>query len=373
MRIAILTHPLRYNYGCILQNFALQTVLVRMGHTPTTLDPIRYKYKWWLHIPIIIRHFIGRYIRGHKHTKVFEDLNADWRTYVMGKNTFHFIDRYIQRKAIKNLAEDIKPNDYDAFIVGSDQVWRPECFSCISNMFLDFTQDWNVKRIAYAASFGINTWKASKETTNFCRKLIKMFDFISVREDSGVSICEKFFDVHATHVLDPAMLLTKEDYISILKLDKVLKSKGNLLVYILDYTEEKNRLIQKISENYNLIPFRVNSDVEDYETKDVSKKIQPPVEQWLRGFYDAEYVISDSFHACVFSIIFNKPFVSYVNEFRGSARYESLWNKLCLSKGLITKASDFDGFCYLSPESVSRLLTSRKEALDILTEILSVS
>ena len=370
MRIAILTHPLRYNYGAILQNFALQTVLRRMGHEVVTLDPKRYEYSWGQHVLFIIQHAIGKYLLGHRHTQILEQWNHDRKTRLLGRNTFAFIDRYIQRKDIKNLVSEIKQYDFDAFVVGSDQVWRPECFSHISNMFLDFTEGWNVKRIAYAASFGIDSWNASKETTAYCKKLIRQFDFVSVREDSGVSICNDTFGTKAIHVLDPSTLLMKEDYCSILELDKIAKSKGNLLVYILDYTDDKIELIKRISERYRLVPFRVNSDVENYQEKELDKKIQPPVEQWLRGFYDADYVITDSFHACAFSVIFDKPFVVYINEFRGATRYRSLWNLLALDKGMISKTDDVNGFCSLSQFSKSRLMSLHTEALRLLQQTL---
>ena len=371
MRIGILTHPLRYNYGAILQNFALQTVLRRMGHEVVTLDPNRYKYSWGQHVRFIIQHAISKYILGHRHIHILGLWNLDRQTRLLGKNTFDFIDRYIYRKDVKDLVSEIKRDDYDAFVVGSDQVWRPECFSQISNMFLDFAEGWNVKRIAYAASFGIDSWNASEETTAYCKKLIHLFDFVSVREDTGVSICKETFGTDVIQVLDPSMLLSKEDYCSILRLDIIPKSKGNLLVYILDYTDDKIELIKRISERYGLVPFRVNSDVEDYQEKDMDKKIQPPVEQWLRGFYDADYVITDSFHACAFSVIFDKPFVVYVNEFRGATRYQSLWNLLALDKGMVSKAGDFNGFCSLSDFSKSRLMSLRIEALGLLHKNLS--
>ena len=85
----------------------------------------------------------------------------------------------------------------------------------------------------------------------------------------------------------------------------------------------------------NMVPFRVNSYVEDNSVS-IEKRCQPPVEKWIRGFYDAKYVVTDSFHACVFSIIFNKPFVVVANPQRGLDRIISLLNifglKNCLYK-----------------------------------------
>lgn len=369
MKIAILTQPLRFNYGGILQNFALQTVLKRMGHEVVTLDPKRYRYTWCQYIRYSLQHLIGRYIKGHKHTVVLEEWNRDKPIRTMGRNTFSFIDHNIKRREYSDLSQDIHSKDYDAYIVGSDQVWRPEYNPNLLNMFLDFTSGWDVKRVAYAASFGVDTWSQPHEVTVKCSDLFKNFNWISVREDSGVTLCRDVFDVEATHVLDPTLLLTKEDYISMLKLNKVKKSEGNLLVYILDYTNEKEKAIKQIAEEKNLVPFRVNSDYENYNAE-LYDRIQPPVEQWVRGFYDADYVVTDSFHACVFSIIFRKPFVLFANKDRGLSRFHSLWKQLSLNEGMITKASEYKDFCVILSDTESNLWKLRNESLSKLREVL---
>ena len=398
MRIAILTQPLRYNYGGILQNFALQTVLRRMGHEVVTLDPKRCHFEWWQYPLYTFRIkwncFLQRQLKGEKLSKehyllytlqrIFNRLffrrqkgdilykkNDDLVTRTLGKNLFPFVDSHIKRREYKDLYKDIKSRDYDAFIVGSDQVWRPEYNSRIENMFLDFTSGWDVKRIAYAASFGIDFWECDPETTEICKRMLKRFDFISVRESSGVKLCKNEFDVDATHVLDPTMLLTKEDYCSLFRLDRVPKSQGNLLVYILDYTDDKRKLVQRIADECHLSPFRVNSDVEDYRLSDLSRRIQPPIERWLRGFYDAEYVITDSFHACVFSIIFGKPFVVYANDSRGKARCESLLQQFSLSNYMITSSNNYSGFSQFTHESNKILVEHRKRCINELMILLA--
>lgn len=101
----------------------------------------------------------------------------------------------------------------DAYVVGSDQVWRP-AFNLgprLGNMFLDFAGD-DVKKISYAASFGCKEWEYTEEQERMCGKLAKRFDAISVREASGVDLCKEHFGVDATLVLDPTLLLNKEDY-----------------------------------------------------------------------------------------------------------------------------------------------------------------
>ena len=391
MRIAILTQPLRYNYGGILQNFALQTVLRRMGHDVETLDPRRYCFEWWQYPLYTFRikwnHFLQGRLKGSSLSKdnyllytlqrIFNRLffrgqkgdilyrkNNDMVTRTLGKYLFPFVDNHIERREYVDLFKDVNSHDYDAFIVGSDQVWRPEYNTNLCNMFLDFTESWNIKRIAYAASFGIDSWECDAETTEICKRMLKKFDFVSVRESSGVKLCKDAFEVDATHVLDPTLLLTKEDYCSLFRLDRIPKSQGNLLVYILDYTDDKKKLVQRIANKYHLTPFRVNSDVEDYRLSDLSRRVQPPLEQWLRGFYDAEYVITDSFHACVFSIIFGKPFVVYANDNRGKARYESLLQQFSLSNCMITSSNEFSSFNRYTHEINKTLIEQRERCVN---------
>ena len=368
MRIAILTQPLRYNYGGILQNFALQTVLRRMGHEVVTLDPKRYKFSRRQHILHIVRRMVGRYLLGHYNNSILGRWKSDNKIRKLGTNTFKFVDKYIKRKEYADLYNDVTSEEFDAYIVGSDQVWRPEYNKNLPNMFLDFTRDWEVRRIAYAASYGVSTWSANASTTEECRMGLRKFDLVTVREDSGISLCNSLFGVKAQYVLDPTLLLTKEDYYSMLHLSNIPKSKGNLLVYILDYTEDKRKLINRIAEEHHLVPFRVNSDYENYRA-DLNRRIQPPVEQWLRGFYDADYVVTDSYHACIFSIIFKTPFVVYANAFRGTARYDSLLEHLFLQNNLVFSSDEFHGFNNYLQVSIDELEVLRKESIEFLKRL----
>ena len=156
-----------------------------------------------------------------------------------------------------------------------------------------------------------------------------------------MGLCREHFGVEALHVLDPTMLLDKEDYIRLIEAAGTPKSKGTLLNYILDETSEKRALIERIAKEKGLVPFRVNSRVED-RTAPIEERIQPPVEKWLRGFYDAEFVVTDSFHACVFSILFGKPFVVVGNKERGIARFESLLKMFGLEDRLVCNIDDYN-------------------------------
>ena len=221
-------------------------------------------------------------------------------------------------------------------IVGSDQIWRPKYFySRIEDAYLDFAKEWKIKRITYAASFGTEEWEYTEEQTNNCATLLKKFNAVSVRESSAVKLCYDNFGVKAEHVLDPTMLLSKEDYIKLFKDYNAAQSDGNLFCYILDDGEEKKSIIDCVAKEKGLKAFYVNSRYEDLDAS-LEERIQQPVEKWLRAFYDAEFIITDSFHACVFSIIFNKPFIVYGNKERGLARFNSLLSIFGLEERIVS-------------------------------------
>lgn len=334
MKIGIITLPFNTNYGGILQAYALQTILERMGHEASIIEKRRppLKLPLWK-TPLSYGKRIMKNILGHPFP-IFYEQKINRETPIIRQNTDKFIDKYIKRRIVNDYT-DIQESDYDAIIVGSDQIWRPKYFQQIEHAYLDFTEGWNIKRIAYAASFGTDKWEYTPEQTMECGRLLQYFNTVSVREKSGIDLCREHYHVQATHVLDPTMLLKAEDYIKIFEAEGTPKSSGTLLNYILDETPEKTALIEKVAKDKGLVPFSVNSSKVDDTKANLKERIQPPLEQWLRGFYDAEFVITDSFHACVFSILFNKPFLVIGNADRGMSRFTSLLNIFGLEDRLI--------------------------------------
>ena len=330
MRIGILTLPLHTNYGGILQAYALQTVLERMGHEVVVFDthnrmqlpPLKDIPKCFL--KRIVKKLLGR------NQKIFYEYYQNKKVIpVITQNTQRFINSYIHRKEIRNFKE-LDGETYDAIVVGSDQVWRPLYFipgwrwQEIENAFLSFASKWNIKRLSYAASFGTEDWEYTDQQTRRCKALLQVFDAISVRETNGVILCKKYFDMNSVHVLDPTMLLNEADYSIFFQKSNTPKSNGTLLNYILDETEKNRVLIMNVANQKCLKAFSVTNPYENDETKPLNERIKPAVEKWLRGFYDTEFVITDSFHACVFSILFKKQFVVVGNKERGLSRIESL-------------------------------------------------
>lgn len=339
MRIGLLTLPLHTNYGGILQAYALQTVLERMGHEVCLIEKRRKQATWKM--PYLYGKRILMNLKGIK-TPIFYEQIKKRESSIISQNTDKFITKYIKRQLVNKYTE-LDKNDFDIIIVGSDQVWRFKYWGRteIKNAYLAFTKGWNIKRIAYAASFGTDKWESSKLQTLILRKLAMQFNVISVREMSGIELCQRYLKVEATQVLDPTMLLDTDDYIQLFKNTDTPQSNGTLLSYILDAGNEKEAIINKIANDLHLLPFHVNSKIED-ATAPLEKRIQPSVEQWLRGFYDAKFVITDSFHACVFSILFKKPFIVYGNVERGLARFTSLLKVFGLENRLITSINDWN-------------------------------
>ena len=343
MRIGILTLPLHTNYGGILQAYALQTVLERMGHEVCLIEKKRKPFRLPLwKAPLVYGKRVLKNLAGHPYP-IFYEQKVNREEPITRQNTDKFIKRYIKRRIVNDFSE-LKESDFDAIVVGSDQIWRPKYFNGnIEDAYLKFAEGWNIKRIAYAASFGTDEWEYTAAQTKECARLLKQFDAVSVREASGVDLCRKHFGVEARHVLDPTMLLSAEDYIRLFEAAGTPKSPGTLLCYILDETPEKTAWINQIAKERNLVPFRINSKVED-RTAPIAERIQPPVEQWLRGFHDAEFVVTDSFHACVFSILFHKPFIVMGNKGRGLSRFTSLLSMFGLEDRLISTATETKSF-----------------------------
>ena len=375
MKIGILTLPLHTNYGGILQAYALQTVLERMGHEVKVINKSRKPMK--LSLVQVAKSFIKRIlftIIRRRRCRFYNVINEGQCLYaeflVKTQHTQKFVDKYIDCFYVRNYKSDIKPDTFDAIVVGSDQIWSREHGNAIdgsvANAYLPFLKASQPIRISYAASFGKDNWEYTQEQEKEARKAVRNFFAISVREQSGVSLCKNYLGVDAIQLLDPTMLLTAEDYIRDINLTDVPESPGNMLVYIIDGSEEKETIVNYCAQRLDLQRFNVNSRAEDTNLKNKTLEdcIQPPVEQWLRGFYDAKFVITDSFHACVFSILFHKPFVVVGNKYRGMARFISLLSLFNLSDRLVqnvVEVGDIDIMTSVDFDAIDTILELERE------------
>jgi len=340
MKIGILTQPLHNNYGGLLQNYALQNVLNKMGHNAITINrnfpsaPIYRKYASILH----------RIITGQSPMRIW---NTKRENQIISQHTRLFLQENIELTppitSTRELADMHRKFKFDAYVVGSDQVWRPRYSPSITNYFLDFVTDDNkLRKISYAASFGVNEWEFTPEQSIACKYLAQNFNAISVREDSAIDLCKQYLGVDAVHLLDPTMLLHKDDYKSLVEKKSTSRSSGNLFVYILDKTEGKKNFTESIVKIKKLKPFEVMPcEIFDRSRKsELQKCIFPPVEQWIRSFIDADFILTDSFHGTIFAILFGKPFLTVGNRERGLSRMTSLLKMFQLENRLIYEKED---------------------------------
>ena len=330
-KVAILTQPLGPNYGGILQAFALQHVLREMGHHPITINRRGSQDRLRALASLAkggLLWMTGRQRRVRRWPSLKEGE-------IICRHTNRFVSEHITTSVPISTTDQLRKyadeEGFDAYIVGSDQVWRKAYSPWMPNYFLDFLpENSHAKRIAYAASFGISKWEFTEAETQLYSRLAKRFDLISVREDSAVDLCREHLGVDATHVLDPTMLVDRSVYEELAMSRYAHPSKGDLFCYILDRTPEKSRLVRETAEERGLTPFEILP--REYRnlppSADLSMVVMPPVEQWLRSFMDAEYVITDSFHGTVFSILFEKPCIVIQNSSRGNDRFSSLLKML---------------------------------------------
>lgn len=353
MNIGILTLPLHTNYGGILQAYALQNVLEQLGHQAEH----------------ILRNSPPGILPWHQGL-------AEADVLYMQQHTDRFINHYIH--GTKNAISAVNPGDYDAIVVGSDQIWRYMIANGMcgnfEDVFLRFTEGWDVRRIAYAPSFGLDTWEAPESMIPVVSHLLKQFDAVSARESSGVTMCRELLGVEAQHVVDPTMLLQRADYerlIDACPTPATTDIRGGLMCYVLDETPEKTALIDAVAQRYGLTPFRTNSRVEQTDAP-LADRVQPPLEEWLRSFRDASMVITDSFHASVFSILFGKPFIVTGNPLRGLARLQSLLALLQAEEHLVISTSDFHPDCdyAIHAHSYELLDAARSTSLNFLKKAL---
>lgn len=369
MIILLVNFSLVANHGGILQCYALQEILKGMGHSVVKVDLKLRKFRFNTHqIFAIVKRLLVKTFISNRRTPVFYEYYLDRTRRKTRKNVNRFIDKYLNIIRVDSLSE-LNKDDYDAVIVGSDQVWRKRFTdklltneSASDNAFLAFTRKWNCKRIAYAASIGVDYWEYSEKETEVLKELCQHFDAISVREDSAISLLKQYLSpkVEIKHVLDPTLLLDRQQYIEIFKNAQSPKSDGELLVYILDPNEIKNNIISAIASSHHLKSFCVNNPKFEREEYSCDERIQTSIEQWLRGFYDAKFVVADSFHACVFSIIFEKPFIVIANKERGLTRIESLLRLFNLTNRIVHGLEDLEVINYKIDWNV---VNSEKEKL----------
>ena len=338
-KVIILTHRLENNYGGLLQAYALQQVIKELGYDVVT---DRFGSKVFVDVGRKSKQILRKLYYRLKGYRFISNHDKE----IISVNTRPFIDNYIKTVDFFHgqrtpILSDIE--QYDIYIVGSDQIWR-EGYCDVDSYFLSFVPDSKIK-VVYAASFGkdsINDW--TQDSIERRKELLSHFNGVSVREASGVQLCKKFLGIEAVHVLDPSLLLDAHVYKEIVDKARVDKMKDDYIFsYILDKSLFKLEILQLFSKSKAIdVVSGMPKELLTRNTKQIKRCIYPSVADWLHRIIDARYVITDSFHGVAFSIIFHKQFCVIANEKRGQSRIESLLSLFQLENRLIASYSDLE-------------------------------
>lgn len=303
--IGIITFHESINYGAILQSYALQKILEKMGYAPEIIDYCNPKrstatlclYRRILHH--IWRRVVTKLLVGSKRKRKTEEFRE--------KNL-----RLSEQKYYDMILLHAAPPMYDAYITGSDQVWNPRNNNNDSSYFLTFAPD-GKRRISYAASFGVAEIKNGVKE-NYAEWL-KQINHISVRESEGVQIVKKLIGTDAELVLDPTLLLDKDHWDQIAIPYK--KSSPYILCYYMPGDKLVSRSITKIAKNVaSMYGWRViNIGEKEYMRLNPFRRsifTAGPAE-FVGLFHNASFVITNSYHGTAFAITYRIPFLVPIN------------------------------------------------------------
>lgn len=332
------------NYGAVLQAAALEYYIKNMGYNvehinfspsdkTSFITKIKKNIMLILEFTNLVYAIKPNYRKKPRNFTVFDEFRKEYLSLTTEVST-----KKEQLAQYKDL--------YDAVVVGSDQVWRPEyCRGEVDAFYLSFVGE-KTRRVSYAASFGKDTWENNdRQLTERLKKEIQKFYRISVREDSGVKICENTFGVKAEHVLDPTLLVDKSYFEEMLLHDDHASS--GVVYYVLDESPIIDKQIKQISNKKSTFANNI------YYRKEKNKLTYNTVNQWLTAIANSEYIVTDSFHCVCFALIFEKQFIYSGNKTRGLSRLKSLFSmleiedRICLSKSnLYNKSSELNDIDY---------------------------
>lgn len=300
------------NYGAVLTDFALYRLLQAMGYDPILLD----------------------HSLASGRIPQFMDPATPFRRFLK--------EQQIETSQPLDTGADMDAlNDsIDTFMVGSDQMWhialweKPELRPLIEYYLLNFVRP-DKKKIAFASSFGTDKVSASTKTRKWEMALLRLFDSVSVREDSGAHILKQYYGVQAPVVLDPVFLCDRNLFDEVAAGSK-LDENDYICSYVLDNRPEFRELENQLSQKTGCrIKHLTNPDAQnngDFILHNLNDNMGIP--EWIYYISHCRYLITDSYHGVCFAIIYNKPFTAIGNAKRGLTRFESLLRLLKLSHRL---------------------------------------
>ena len=258
-------------------------------------------------------------------------------------------------------------NQCDTFVVGSDQLFQYALFRVLGEFVtLDWVND-DKKKIAYAASYGHDDIWGDQKVHSEMAYFMQKFDAFSVREESGVRISKEHYGVDAEWVLDPVFLCDPKHYHALA--DKATREIIPHFIggYILDPTEEKQRIFKHAMEKMSLpceIFSEYNCSAEYIAPLGDLNVPNLKTEERLKDIINCDFFITDSFHGTCFAIIMKKPFISILNKGRGASRFKSLLSMLHLEHRLIESEEDLsrpDLFTPIDYDAVYEILDKEKD------------
>lgn len=279
------------NYGSLLQAYALQTAIEKLG---CSCRAICYgpEHKYGL------LHSILYYRRNHAF--------ADFR-----KNAIHHTRRYLDFAALK-----ADPPKADVYVTGSDQMFNPVCTRADPSYFLKFFPDEKrgaYRKISYASSFAVK--EIPEDLRSVYSAALSDYDALSLREQSGVELAEKLTGKPASLCCDPTILLTREDWLKFAEKAKRKIRKPYILCYNLNYMVDPypmaNEVERRVQEELGLPIIFLNGSKRDVgkPNSKVVKNATPY--EFVDLFMNASFIMTSSFHGTVFSLHSGKPFIAY--------------------------------------------------------------
>jgi len=308
MRIGILTIHAAFNYGAMLQAYALQTVLNKLGHDvhiidyyPKNVERENFMREFSSNPKQIVKYIYARINPNvQKKIKRFNEFRNQMKTTI----------RYMDKTELYR-----NPPEFDVYMVGSDQVWNLER-GFDSFWFLNFIKD--KRKISYASSFGTST--ISDEYDELLKKYLTGFHAISTRELDGVNIIKSATGLEATQVLDPTFLLNADEWISISS-STIIKG-DYILCYGFDASEKSKLMIDSIKKRLKLPIIAISISLAIPYKADRFIQEAGPCE-FLSLIRNAKFVCTSSYHGMAFAIKFRKSFIATIHPYRNS-RMESM-------------------------------------------------
>jgi hypothetical protein len=335
MKISLITMHRVLNYGSVLQTYALNKVLQSKGFEIEVLDYIPDRLKLWntIKLPlknkkIILKPFFLIY-------QILVNI-PKWKMY----NSF--LKQHVKlsgRKyySVKDVTDHLPVAD--VYMTGSDQVWNSTFDNFVDPAFFLAYAPRSKKRVAYAASFGRE--ELEKVELNEISNYIHLYNSISVREKSALTILKDIGRIDVLQVLDPTLLLNKEEWSkAFIQKNKLVEDKY-LLIYLIRGDEKKIfSIAQEIAKKKSLKVYLLHNGLKFTKDCDKAFRNQTP-EDYISLFMNADYIVASSFHGTAFAINFNKQFVSVLpNNFK--TRVESILSLTGLNTRMILNNFDID-------------------------------